>query len=105
MKALRLYGRKDLRYVDIPEPSPETGQLKIKVSLAGICGTDLKEYANGPIMIPRDKIPLTLGHEFSGRVAALGEGVTGFEIGERVSGVGYWYCGACHYCSKGLYNL
>ena len=45
MKALRWYGRKDLRYEDIPEPSPGPGQLKVKISLAGICGTDLKEYA------------------------------------------------------------
>jgi (R,R)-butanediol dehydrogenase/meso-butanediol dehydrogenase/diacetyl reductase len=105
MKALRWYGRKDLRYVDVPEPSPGPGQLKIKVSLAGICGTDLKEYALGPVMIPRDKVPLTMGHEFVGRVAALGKGVKGFKVGDRVSGVGYWYCGHCYCCKKGLYNI
>ncbi len=105
MKALRWYGRKDLRYEDVPEPSPGPGQLKIKVALAGICGTDLKEYATGPVMIPPDKAPLTLGHEFAGKVAAFGKGVTDFKIGDRVSGVGYWYCGECYYCKKGLYNL
>jgi (R,R)-butanediol dehydrogenase/meso-butanediol dehydrogenase/diacetyl reductase len=105
MKALRWYGRKDLRYVDIPEPSPGPGQLKIKVALAGICGTDLKEYAVGPVMIPPDKVPLTMGHEFAGKVAALGKGVTGFRVGDRVSGVGNWYCGECYVCKKGLYNL
>jgi (R,R)-butanediol dehydrogenase/meso-butanediol dehydrogenase/diacetyl reductase len=105
MKALRWYGRKDLRYVDIPEPSPGPGQLKIKVSLAGICGTDLKEFALGPVMIPRDKVPLTIGHEFVGRVAAVGKGVEGFHDGDRVSGVGYWYCGECYCCRKGLYNI
>jgi (R,R)-butanediol dehydrogenase/meso-butanediol dehydrogenase/diacetyl reductase len=105
VKALRWYGRKDLRYEDIPEPSPEPGQLKVKVHLAGICGSDLKEYASGPCMIPTDKAPLTIGHEFAGRVAAAGEGVTDFNIGDRVSGVGYWYCGECVYCKKGVYNL
>jgi (R,R)-butanediol dehydrogenase/meso-butanediol dehydrogenase/diacetyl reductase len=105
MKALRWYARKDLRYVDVPEPSPAPGQLKIKVSLAGICGTDLKEYAQGPVMIPQDKVPLTMGHEFVGRVAAVGKGVKGFRVGDRVSGVGYWYCGECYCCKRGLYNI
>ena len=104
MKALRWHGRKDLRYEDIPEPSPAPGQLKIKVSLVGICGTDMTEYANGPVMIPADKVPLTMGHEFVGHVVALGEGVEGFDIGDRVSGVGYWYCGECYCCKQGYYN-
>ena len=105
MKALRWHARKDLRYEDIPEPSPGPGQLKIKVSLVGICGTDLKEYAYGPVMIPPDKVPLTMGHEFVGHVAGVGQGVTGFDTGDRVSGVGYWYCGECYCCKKGLYNI
>jgi (R,R)-butanediol dehydrogenase/meso-butanediol dehydrogenase/diacetyl reductase len=105
VKALRWYARRDLRYVDVPEPSPGPGQLKIKVSLAGICGTDLKEYALGPVMIPPDKIPLTMGHEFVGRVAAVEKGVKGFRVGDRVSGVGYWYCGECYCCKRGLYNI
>ena len=105
MKALRWYARKDVRYEDIPEPSPGPGQLKVKVSLAGICGTDLKEYAYGPGMIATDKVPLVLGHEFAGRVVEVGRGVTDFKAGERVTGVGYWYCGECYYCKKSLYNL
>jgi (R,R)-butanediol dehydrogenase/meso-butanediol dehydrogenase/diacetyl reductase len=105
VKALRWYARKDLRYVETPEPLPGPGQLKIKVSLAGICGTDLKEYAKGPVMIPPNKVPLTMGHEFVGNVAELGKGVKGFKVGDRMSGVGYWYCGECYCCKKGLYNI
>lgn len=105
MKALRWYGRKDLRYEDVPEPKPGPGQLKVKVTLAGICGTDLKEYATGPHMITLDRVPLVIGHEFAGVVAAVGEGVTDFKVGERVTGVGYYYCGECYCCKKGLYNL
>ena len=105
MKALRWYARKDVRYVDAPEPSPGPGQLKVKVSLAGICGTDLKEYAYGPVMIPPDQVPLTMGHEFAGTVMEVGKGVKGFKAGDRVSGVGYYYCGECYVCKKGLYNL
>jgi len=105
MKALRWYDRKDLRYEDVPDPSPGPGQVKVKINLAGICGTDLKEYAYGPGMIAVDKAPLTLGHEFAGNVVELGEGVTGFAIGERVAGVGYWYCGECYYCKRFMYNV
>jgi (R,R)-butanediol dehydrogenase/meso-butanediol dehydrogenase/diacetyl reductase len=105
MKALRWHARRDLRYDDIPEPSPGPGQLKIKVSLAGICGTDMTEYAKGPVMIPQDRTPLTIGHEFIGYVVELGEDITDFDIGDRVSGVGYWYCGECYCCKKGHYNI
>jgi len=105
MKALRWYGRKDLRYEDVAESSPLPGQLKVKVNLAGICGSDLKEYEAGPVMIAVDKVPLTLGHEFAGRVAEVGKGVTGFKIGERVTSLGYWYCGECYFCKRAMYNL
>ena len=105
MKALRWHAAQDVRYEDVPEPTPGPGMLKIKVSLAGICGTDLKEYTSGPILIPHEKAPLTMGHEFAGKVAEVGKGVKGFKVGDRVSGVGYYYCGECYACRKGLYNI
>jgi (R,R)-butanediol dehydrogenase/meso-butanediol dehydrogenase/diacetyl reductase len=105
MKALRWYARKDVRYEDMPEPAPGPGQVKVKVNLAGICGTDLKEYSEGPGMIATDKVPLVLGHEFAGIVAEVGEGVTSFKAGERVTAVGYRYCGQCYFCQRGMYNI
>jgi (R,R)-butanediol dehydrogenase/meso-butanediol dehydrogenase/diacetyl reductase len=105
MKALRWHGRRDLRLDDVPEPSPGPGELKIRVTLAGICGTDLKEYSDGPVLVDAARAPLTLGHEFCGTVAAVGPGVKGFTPGDRVSGVGYRYCGTCHYCKLGRVNL
>jgi (R,R)-butanediol dehydrogenase/meso-butanediol dehydrogenase/diacetyl reductase len=105
MKALRWHARKDLRYEDVPEPSPGLEQIKVKVDLAGICGTDLKEYTDGPVMIDPTKVPLILGHEFVGVVTELGKGVNNFKVGERVAAVGYWYCGECYFCKRGMYNI
>ena len=62
MKALRWHGRKDLRFEDVPEPEPGPGEVKIKVSKAGICGTDLKEYASGPCIIDPGIVPGAVTH-------------------------------------------
>ena len=105
MKALRIYGGRDLRYEDVADPYPGHGLIKIRIHLAGICGSDVKEYSTSSGLIPVDKIPLTIGHEFMGRVAEVGEGVNEFNVGDRVSGVGYRYCDSCFYCKRGLYNL
>lgn len=93
MKALRFHAAKDLRIEEIPAPSaPAAGQVVIKNHFVGICGTDLHEYANGPIFIPTEPHPYTgaqgpqiLGHEFGGIVTAVGEGVTNVKVGDRVA--------------------
>lgn len=105
MKALRWHGRKDLRYEDMPEPTPGPGQVKVAVKLAGICGSELKEYTDGPCKIDVNKVPLTIGHEFAGRVVEVGAGVTDLKVGERVTGLGSWFCGECFFCKRGMYNL
>jgi len=105
VKALRWYGRKDVRYEDVVEPSPGPGQVKARINLAGICGTDLREYVAGPCMMAVSRAPLTLGHEFAGRVVEVGEGVSDFKVGERVTGEGSWFCGECYYCKRFMYNL
>jgi (R,R)-butanediol dehydrogenase / meso-butanediol dehydrogenase / diacetyl reductase len=105
MKALRWYGKKDLRYEDAAEPIPGPGSVKVKISFAGICGSELKEYLNGPHKLAVDKLPLTAGHEFSGRVADIGDGVINFQVGDRVAGVGNRVCGNCFFCQNGKPNL
>jgi len=93
MRAARFYGRGDIRVDDIPEPVVKPGQVGIDVAWCGICGTDLHEYLDGPIFCPApDKPnpitgevpPVTLGHEMSGVVNSLGEGVTDLKVGDHV---------------------
>ncbi|WP_417843301.1 2,3-butanediol dehydrogenase [Thalassospira sp.] len=93
MKALRFHAAKDLRIENIDQPpAPGPGQVVIRNRYVGICGTDLHEYASGPIFVPTDAHPFTgatspqvLGHEFGGEVIAIGDGVTKVAIGDRVS--------------------
>ncbi|GAA0191959.1 MULTISPECIES: 2,3-butanediol dehydrogenase [Glutamicibacter] len=93
MKAARYYDRKDIRIEDIDEPTLQPGTVAIDVAWCGICGTDLHEYLEGPIFVPPaghphpisgESAPVTLGHEFSGTITALGEGVTDLEVGQNV---------------------
>lgn len=113
MKALRWHGVKDLRLETIEEPAVRQGTVKVKVAWCGICGSDLHEYTAGPIFIPadsehplsKDKAPLVLGHEFSGQVVEVGEGVEGIEEGDRIVVEPIYACGECDACRQGLYNL
>ncbi|MFD2554941.1 2,3-butanediol dehydrogenase [Sphingobacterium tabacisoli] len=92
MKAARWYAAKDIRVESATIPEAKAGQVKIAVQFAGICGSDLHEYVHGPQLIPVDQpYPLnghqgvtTLGHEFSGVVEAVGEGVHHLKVGDRV---------------------
>ncbi|QAV69352.1 2,3-butanediol dehydrogenase [Salinibacterium sp. UTAS2018] len=114
MKAARFHGRKDIRIDDIPEPELRPGAVAIDVAWCGICGTDLHEYLEGPIFIPaaghphpltHEEVPVTMGHEFSGTITALGEGVTDLTVGENVVVEPYFVCGECAPCRAGNYNL
>ncbi|MBQ6510093.1 MAG: alcohol dehydrogenase catalytic domain-containing protein [Flexilinea sp.] len=112
MRAAVWHGYKDLRIEEKPIPVPAAGQVLIKVDWAGICGTDRHEY-EGPNFIPVKKphrltgrtAPLTLGHEFSGRIEQLGENVTGWNIGDRVTANGSLTCHECEACKSGRYNI
>lgn len=93
MKAARFHKRGDIRIEDIPEPVVKPGEVGIKVAWCGICGTDLHEFMEGPIFIPPcghphpisgESAPVTMGHEFSGVVYAVGEGVSDLQVGQHV---------------------
>ncbi|KVH80896.1 alcohol dehydrogenase [Burkholderia ubonensis] len=96
-------GTPQLREASVPAPSPAAGQLLIDVHACGVCRTDL-HVVDGDLPDPR--LPLIPGHEIVGTVAALGDGVTGFSVGDRV-GVPWLghTCGHCAYCAAGRENL
>ena len=93
MRAVRYHGQKDIRVEEIEAPEAGPGEVLIDVAWCGICGTDLHEYLEGPIFVPDkghphpvsgEEMPVTLGHEFSGVISALGEGVNDLEVGQHV---------------------
>lgn len=88
-----------LRQVAVPEPGP--GEVLIKVAAATTCGTDLKAYLRGHPQIP---MPGVFGHEYSGVVAAVGEGAP-FRVGDPVMGVHSAPCKTCYWCRRGQENL
>ena len=92
-----------LRLGVVPAPRPRSGELLLEVNACGICRTDI-HVVDGELKEP--KLPLVPGHQIVGRVTAIGEGVAGFELGQRV-GVPWLasVCGACSYCTSGRENL
>lgn len=93
MKAAVYRGIDDVRVETVPVPQIGAGEILVKVHTCGICGTDLKKIATGSHSSPR-----IFGHETTGEVAALGEGVTRFAIGDRVAFFHHIPCGECYYC-------
>ena len=101
MKAAVFYGPKDIRIEEVPIPECGSDEVLIKVKRAGMCGSDLHIYTGG-FKIPT---PQVIGHEFAGEVTAVGNGVRGIEIGERVTAEHVIPCGKCRYCKAGEPNL
>jgi len=113
VRAARFHGRRDIRIEDVPEPAVRPGTVKIRVEWCGICGTDLHEYTDGPIFCPSSDVPhpltgetapVIMGHEFAGKVTAIGAGVTRVRPGDRVAVEPRVACGACPACRSGLHN-
>lgn len=105
MNVCVLTGKQQLEWVEREIPQPGKGELQIKLEYVGVCGSDLHFYQEGRLANWELDGPLALGHEPGGVVSAVGEGVEGFEVGDRVSlepGVG---CGKCKECLEGHYNL
>jgi len=99
MKALMKLKDGGMALVDIPEPAPGPGEVKVLVKATGICGTDLYGYS-------AVKPPVVLGHETAGEVVEEGEGVKRLRVGDRVTTETTAYvCGKCRFCQSGNYNL
>jgi L-iditol 2-dehydrogenase len=101
MKAIRYYGKNDIRCEEIPKPAPEPGGLIVKVEACALCGTDLKMYLKGDPRVPAGQ---TIGHEFVGTISQLGKSVTSFHTGQRVTMATSISCGRCSYCRRGFTN-
>ncbi len=90
---------------DVPVPEPGPGEVRIRVTTCGICGTDLHIYQWDAWSQGRVHPPTTYGHEFVGTVESVGPGVTRFRPGQRVSAEGHITCGVCRYCRAGQGHL
>ena len=101
MKAGVFYSKNDLRIEEIPKPSPKAGEVLIKVKARGICGTDVHIFNGDKGCFPTPA-GTVLGHEFSGIVEAVGEGVNEIRVGDRVCVDPNKLCGDCYYCKSGI---
>ena len=113
MRAARFHAQEDVRIEEVDEPSPGAGQVKLRNGYAGICGSDLHVFYSPensgldfstPHPLTGSMPPQVLGHEFSGTVVELGEGVDGVAVGDRVAVWPVYHCGTCAACSKGMVN-
>jgi L-iditol 2-dehydrogenase len=95
MRAAVYRGVNDVRVETVPVPAIGPGEVLIRVAACGVCGTDLKKIHTGSHSAPR-----IFGHETAGTIAAIGEGVRGFAVGDRVMVFHHIPCGQCYYCRK-----
>jgi len=113
MTAAMYHGRGDIRIEQAPVPTAGPGDLLLRVGTVGVCGTDAGEWDHGPVQIPLEHPhpasgwhgPMAIGHEFSGTVVSVGEGVDPSWIGRRVASCGAAPCGECAACERGESNL
>ncbi len=102
MKALLLSQYKHLEIADVPIPTPAAHEVLVQVAACGICGSDVHGYdGSSGRRIP----PIVMGHEAAGTVSAVGEGVTRYAPGDRVTFDSTVYCGKCDFCLRGEVNL
>ncbi|WP_226343914.1 L-idonate 5-dehydrogenase [Agilicoccus flavus] len=105
MRACVVHGAGDLRVDEVPWPAPGPGQVAIDVAYGGVCGSDLHYVRDGGIGDFPLREPMVLGHEVSGTVAALGDGVTGLSVGDGATVYPASPCHACPECLDGRENV
>jgi len=101
MQAAQLMALRRMEVREVPDPVPAPGEVLVRVAAAGICGTDRHLFLGEFPCTP----PVTLGHEFSGTVEALGQGVTGLTVGDEVACDPNIFCGIFPFCRAGRVNL
>ena len=101
MKAAVVCANEDVQYLDYEEPTPGPGEVKVKVKCSGICGSDIPRVLHNGVHF----YPIVLGHEFSGDVVEVGEGVTKVKVGDHVSGAPLKPCMKCDDCQNGNFSL
>lgn len=104
MKASRFLGNKTFAVTDLPTPHAGPGELVLRNQVCGVCGTDVHIYHGEPGSADVNP-PVVLGHEYSGEVVEVGEGVPGFAVGDHVTVDPNIYCGHCAYCQNGKKQL
>jgi L-iditol 2-dehydrogenase len=102
MKSLLLSSYNNLEIAEMPVPAIGDGEVLVRVEACGICGSDVHGYDGGS---GRRIPPIVMGHEAAGTVASIGNGVTGFAVGDRVTFDSTVYCGECDFCKRGEVNL
>ena len=95
MRGAILRGKREVKVEQLPDAEVESGGIVVKVKACGICGSDLHPYKLGK------RQGIVCGHEFSGDVVEVGEGVEDISVGDRVAAVGYRACGECYWCREG----
>ncbi|WP_229710862.1 alcohol dehydrogenase catalytic domain-containing protein, partial [Sinomonas atrocyanea] len=103
--AVVVHAAGDLRLDPVPEPRPGPRDAVVAVEYGGICGSDLSYLRHGASGLSILRDPLVLGHEVAGHIEALGEAVTGFDVGQRVAVHPATVCGHCRHCTQGRPNL
>ena len=106
MLAARLHDNRDLRVEQVPDPAHlRPLEARVRPRWCGICGTDLHEYAHGPLYVPKENLPQILGHEFSADVVEVGSEVKGVLPADRVAVLPHVFCGTCYFCVRGRQGL
>ncbi len=108
MKALVKYANEDgaLEVRDLREPAAEAGTVLVRVHTVGVCGSDIHMWHDSQSKSSKGVLPVTLGHESAGVIAAVGDGVTAWSVGDRVvCETAASICGVCALCRSGRYNL
>ena len=102
MRALRLVGPSEFEIVETPRSEPDADEVRVRVRACGICGSDVHGMDG---RTGRRVPPIVMGHEAAGTIEAVGSGVEGWSVGDRVTFDSTVFCGACPYCERGEVNL